>query len=137
MSDDEQLVALYQRMCQAWTDGDAQAYGTCFTDDCDYVAFDGTRARGREAVMESHDKLFRGVLVSSALVGDVESIRHVREDVAPIHGTGAVLVAWRARPPKRRLTRNTVLAVRGPRDWRFAAIHNGRIRPKTGDHSAT
>ncbi|MGQ0774194.1 MAG: hypothetical protein ACT4NY_07225 [Pseudonocardiales bacterium] len=27
MTDDAQLTALFQRMCQAWTDGDAQAYG--------------------------------------------------------------------------------------------------------------
>ena len=86
--------------CQAWTDGDAQAYGTCFTDDCDYVAFDGTHARGREAVIESHDKLFPGVLVGGALVGDVESIRHRCEGVALRHSTGAV-----------------------------SAEHNGRIRP--------
>ena len=68
MNDHEQLVALFRRMCHAWTDGDAQAYGACFTDDCDYVAFDGTRARGREAVVESHDKLFRGVLVGTCLL---------------------------------------------------------------------
>ena len=129
MNDHEQLVALFHRMCQAWTDGDAQAYGACFTDDCDYVAFDGTRARGREAVVASHDKLFRGVLVGTSLVGDVESSRHVSEDVALVHGTGSVLVAWRARPPKRRLTRNTIVAVRGPQGWLFTAIHNGRVRP--------
>ena len=70
-TDDQELKVLFQRMCQAWTDGDAAAYGACFTDDCDYVSFDGTRARGREQVIESHDKLFRGVLFGSALVGAV------------------------------------------------------------------
>jgi hypothetical protein len=40
-----------------------------------------------------------------------------------------VLTAWRRRLPKRRLTRNTIVAVRGPDGWRCAAIHNGRIRP--------
>jgi hypothetical protein len=40
--DDEQLRVLFQRLCQAWTDGDAEAYGACFTADCDYVSFDGS-----------------------------------------------------------------------------------------------
>jgi hypothetical protein len=71
-SDDQELKALFQRVCQAWTDGDAAAYAACFTADCDYVSFDGTRAHGREQVIESHDKLFRGVLFGSALVGEVE-----------------------------------------------------------------
>ena len=46
-----------------------------------------------------------------------------------MHATGSVLVAWRKRLPKRRLTRNTIVAVRGPEGWRCAAIHNGRVRP--------
>jgi uncharacterized protein (TIGR02246 family) len=128
-ADDLQLRALFQQLCQAWTDGDAAAYGACFTTDCDYVSFDGTRAHGQDQVIESHDKLFRGVLFGSALIGEVESIRYVARDVAVIHGTGSVLVAWRSRLPKRRFTRNTLVAVRGPQGWRFTAIHNGRVRP--------
>jgi uncharacterized protein (TIGR02246 family) len=129
MTDDEQLNALFDQMCQAWTAGDAVAYGRCFTDDCDYVSFDGYHERGREAMVDSHDKLFRGVLFGSALVGQVESIRHLGDGVAVMHATGSVLTAWRTKLPKRRLTRNTIVAVRGPDGWRCTAIHNGRIRP--------
>jgi uncharacterized protein (TIGR02246 family) len=127
--DDEQLRVLFRRICQAWTDGDAQAYGACFTADCDYVSFDGTRMQGRDGVVKSHDKLFRGVLFGTTLVGDIESIRYIADDVAVLHGNGSVLVAWRTRLPKRRLTRNTLVAVRGAEGWRFTAIHNGRVRP--------
>lgn len=80
-------------------------------------------------MIDLHDRLFRGVLVGSALVGEVESIRHVSEDVALLYGTGSVLLAWRSRPPRRRLTRNTIVAVRTAEGWRFTAIHNGRVRP--------
>jgi uncharacterized protein (TIGR02246 family) len=129
MTDDQQISALFEQMCQAWTDGDAAAYGRCFTADCDYVSFDGYREQGRDGMVASHDKLFRGVLFGSALVGEVESIRHLADGVAVMHATGSVLVAWRRRLPRRRLTRNTIVAVRGPEGWRCAAIHNGRIRP--------
>jgi uncharacterized protein (TIGR02246 family) len=37
-TDDQQLRALFQQACQAWTDGDPEAYGACFTADCDYVS---------------------------------------------------------------------------------------------------
>lgn len=129
MTDDDQLRNLFDRMCRAWTAGDAEAYGGCFTEDCDYVSFDGTRAVGRGSVVESHDALFKGVLFGSALVGRIDSIRYLGDDVALLYGTGSVVVAWRSRPPKRRLTRNTIVAVRTAEGWRFAAIHNGRIRP--------
>jgi uncharacterized protein (TIGR02246 family) len=129
MTDNDQLTALFDRMCQAWTDGDAIAYGACFTEDSDYVSFDGSRARGRAAMVEAHDKLFRGVLFGSALVGEIESIRHLSDDVALLSGTGSVLTAWRSQTPRRRMTRNTLVAVRTDEGWRFTAIHNGRIRP--------
>ena len=120
MTDDDQISALFEQMCRAWTAGDAVAYGRCFTPDCDYVSFDGYREQGRDAMVESHDRLFRGVLFGSALVGQVESIRHLADGVAVMHATGSVLVAWRKRLPKRRLTRNTIVAVRGPGGWRCA-----------------
>jgi hypothetical protein len=63
---DAELRALFTRMCRAWTDGDARAYGDCFTSDMDYVSFDGHREQSHEAMVQSHDKLFRGVLYGSA-----------------------------------------------------------------------
>lgn len=124
------IRALFARLCRAWTDGDAVAYGACFTPDCTYVSFDGAIAVGREAVVASHDALFRGVLFGSALVGAVESVRFVAEDVAIVHGTGSVQVAWRSRLPRRRATRTTILAVREGGAWLFAQIQNTRIRPQ-------
>lgn len=129
MTDDAALRALFERMCQAWTDGNAQAYGDCFTPDSDYVSFDGTRVAGRAPMVEAHDRLFRGVLTGSSLVGEVESIRYLGDDVALVHATGSVLVAWRSRLPKRRLSRQTLVAVRTGDGWRFAALQNTRVRP--------
>lgn len=131
VADDCEITALFGRLMQAWTDNDAVAYGECFTDDCDYVSYDGTRAVGRAAMQEAHDRLFRGVLAGSALVGDLESIRHVAADVAIVHGTASVLMPWRSELPRRRLSRQTLVAVRSEHSWRFAAIHNGRVRPVT------
>lgn len=129
MNDDIQLTELFERLCQAWTDGDAQAYGACFTADADYVSFDGAWARGRAPVVESHDRLFRGVLTGSAPVGEIEAIRHLGPDVALLHATGSVRVAWRSKLPKRRLSRQTLVAVRAGDGWRFAALQNTRVRP--------
>lgn len=129
MTDDTALHALFDRMCGAWTDGDAQEYGECFTADSDYVSFDGARAVGRAPMVEAHDKLFRGVLTGSKLVGEIESIRYLSPDVALVHATGSVLVAWRSRLPKRRLSRQTMVAVRTDGGWRVAALQNTRVRP--------
>ncbi|NEW26345.1 SgcJ/EcaC family oxidoreductase [Nocardia cyriacigeorgica] len=130
-ADDTAILALFGDFKQAWTDNDAAAFGALFTEDSDYVSYDGTRASGRAEHQRNHDKLFRGVLAGSALVGEVESIRYVTEDVAILHGTGSVLMPWRSRLPRRRLSRQTVVLVRTPVGWRITAIHNGRVRPVT------
>jgi uncharacterized protein (TIGR02246 family) len=127
--DDRQLNALFTRACAAWTSGDAKAYGDCFTEDADYVSYDGAHAIGRRPVVESHDRLFRGVLTGSALVGEVASIRYVAPDVALMYASGSVLMPWRSRLPKRRRSIQTLVAVRGADGWRFTANHTGRVRP--------
>jgi uncharacterized protein (TIGR02246 family) len=124
-----EITALFDRLLRAWTDNDAAAYGDCFTEEADYVSYDGTRAAGRLPVQQAHDRLFRGVLAGSALVGDIESIRHVRPGVAVVHGTASVLMPWRSRLPRRRLSRQTLVAVETATGWRFTALHNGRVRP--------
>lgn len=126
---DAQLHALFARMCQAWTSGDARAYGDCFTSDVDYVGYDGVHVRGRDPMAALHDRLFRGVLLGSALVGEVAALRYLRPDVAVVHGTGSVLTPWRSRLPTRRRSYQTMVAVREPDGWRFAAFHNSRVRP--------
>ena len=127
--DDTQIRNLFDDMCAAWTKGDAHAYGECFTEDSDYVSYDGTRASGRQSMVDAHDKLFRGVLTGSALVGEVESIRYVSNDVAVVHATGSVQMPWRSELPKWRLSRQTLVAVRNQDGWRISALHNGRVRP--------
>lgn len=129
--DDTQIHSLFDDMLAAWTRGDAHGYGACFTRDSDYVSYDGTRAEGRKPMVDAHDTLFRGVLAGSALVGEIESIRYVSTDVAVVHATGSVLMPWRSSLPKRRLSRQTLVTVRGDDGWRFAALHNSRVRPVT------
>lgn len=129
---DEQITQLFRQYMQAWADNDSVAFGACFTEDADYVSYDGTHAKGRAALEYNHDQLFRGVLKGSVLVGDVESIRYVAEaDVAVVHATGSVLMPWRSELPKRRLSRQTLAVVRSEQGWRIAALQNGRVRPVT------
>ncbi|WP_344946084.1 SgcJ/EcaC family oxidoreductase [Actinomadura miaoliensis] len=130
-TDEAQIKDLFQNFMQAWTAGDAHAFGALFTDDSDYVSYDGTIARGRPVHQHNHDMLFRGVLAGSALVGELESIRFVTPDVAIVHGTASVLMPWRTKLPKRRLSRQTIVLLRTPAGWKISAIHNGRVRPVT------
>ncbi|GAA0949261.1 SgcJ/EcaC family oxidoreductase [Actinocorallia libanotica] len=130
-ADDARIAELFTAFMDAWTAGDAEAFGALFTEDSDYVSYDGTVARGRGRHEHNHDLLFRGVLSGSALVGDLESVRYITPDAAVAHGTASVLMPWRSQLPARRLSRQTLVLVRTPEGWRISALHNGRVRPVT------
>jgi uncharacterized protein (TIGR02246 family) len=121
--------ALFARMAEAWDANDADAYAALFTEDSDYVAFDGTRQRGRAQNAASHHLLFATVLRGSRLRGEGESVRFLRADVAILHAVGAVLLPWQDDIAPRRLSRQTLVAVRREGRWQIAAFHNPRVRP--------
>ncbi|MFE6222553.1 SgcJ/EcaC family oxidoreductase [Streptomyces sp. NPDC057854] len=122
---------LFAEFCRTWTEGDADGFGRLFTEDADYVSYDGSWAAGVTRLRDNHDKLFRGVIAGSAMVGGIESLRFVTDSVAVLVADGSVLMPWRSTLPKRRLSRQTVVCVRTPAGWRIAAIQNGRQRPVT------
>ncbi|MEV5971594.1 SgcJ/EcaC family oxidoreductase [Streptomyces sp. NPDC051921] len=128
----ESLVReLFAEYCRTWTEADAAGFGRLFTEDADYVSYDGSWAAGAARLQDNHDKLFRGVIAGSAMVGEIESLRFVTDSVAVVVADGSVLMPWRSRLPKRRLSRQIIVCVHTPEGWRIAAIQNGRQRPVT------
>ena len=49
--DAREIAGIATAMAQAWNGGDGAAYAALFTEDCDYVAFDGTHLKGRQATI--------------------------------------------------------------------------------------
>ena len=126
--DEREIRALVDGMFDAWRRGDAAAYHADFTDDADYVSFDGSR-RGKADSISSHANLFPTVLYGSRLVGEVESVRFLTPDVAVVHLLGSIVEGWRQQPLRRRLSRQTMVVVRRDGQWQITAFHNTRVRP--------
>jgi uncharacterized protein (TIGR02246 family) len=122
---------LFAEFCRTWTEGDSVGFGRLFTEGADYVSYDGSWAVGVPQLQDNHDKLFRGVIAGSAMVGRIESLSFVTDSVAVLVGNGSVLMPWRSKLPKRRLSRQIIVCVHTPEGWRIAAIQNGRQRPVT------
>ena len=128
-SDEQEIRAHVDRLSESWRRGDGRAYAAEFTDDCDYVAFDGTRFRGPSEPEAHLARLFDTVLYGSRLEGEVESVRFVATDVAVVHWTGSVAYPWHKRPPRRRLSRQTLVVARRDGRWMATAFQNTRVRP--------
>jgi uncharacterized protein (TIGR02246 family) len=135
-TDEAKIRALFEALLEDWGRGDGEAYGTRFTEDADYVAFDGTRTTGRQEISATHQRLFDIYLKGTRLTGRVLSIKFPSPDVALVHATGGTVMRGKTRPSPERDSIQTLVAVREGVEWRFAAFHNTRIRP-IGSNVAT
>src|SRR5215210_2883200 len=132
-ADEEAIRDLFRRLLDDWGRGDGNAYGSRFTEDADYVAFDGTRTTGRREIAASHQRLFDKFLKGTSLTGRILGIKFPSPDVAIIHATGGTVMRGKTKPSPERDSIQTLVAVRGGTDWRFAAFHNSRVRPIGGN----
>ena len=135
-TDEAKIRVLFEDLLDDWGRGDGESYESQFTEDADYVAFDGTRTRGRTEISESHQRLFDKVLKGTRLTGRILSIKFPSPDVALIHATGGTVMRGKTKPSPERDSIQTLVAVREGAGWRFAAFHNSRVRP-IGNTAAT
>lgn len=127
-SADEQAVRdLFRQLLEAWGRGDGAAYGALFTEDADYVAFDGSNRRGAETIGAHHQQLFDTWLKGTRLVGQIDSLRFLGPDVALLHASGGTIFPGQNDERGRRPSIQTLVAVRRGDGWRFTAFHNTRI----------
>lgn len=129
-ADTRAITELTHRLAESWNRHDGAAYASSFTPDSDYVAFDGTHLRGREANARHHQQLFDTVLRGSRLVFEGEPvIRFIGPDTAVMHAMGSVVMPWQQGVRARRRSKQTFVLVRTPAGWQVTAFHNTRCRP--------
>ena len=129
-ADERAVRELFEKLLEDWARGDGEAYGSRFTEDADYVAFDGTRTKGREKISSSHQRLFDKFMKGTRLTGRIEGVKFPVPGVALVHATGGTLMRGKTETSPERDSIQTLVAVkREGGEWRFAAFHNTRVRP--------
>lgn len=116
---EQQIRALLARMFDAWARGDGEAYAKCFTEDCDYITFNGIHLRGRAENAGLHGALFRTVLRGTRISADVESIVFLSPDVALMH-TAA---------DGRKKSYQTYVVVKTRDAWLIRSFQNTKVQP--------
>jgi len=133
------VLELGQALQDAWNRGDAAGYASLFTDDADFVAWNGLHGRGRQAIEDGHRPLFDGPLAGSRMIlvdDDAESappqaLRFVRPDVAIMVISGVVTLANQsATGPDHKSVQTFVLSKDGNR-WRVTAFQNTRQQARS------
>ncbi|MGH7874263.1 MAG: SgcJ/EcaC family oxidoreductase [Candidatus Binatia bacterium] len=125
-ADEEVIRAIHQRMIDAWNAGDAVAFAAPFTDEANFVAFEGTRLKGRREIVSFHRQIFDTVVQGTRLEGQVNFVHGVSPGVAVMHSAVRVTLQGQTEaPPSRDSMQLTVVAKRDGQ-WRSGDLMNAR-----------
>src|SRR5215510_5200797 len=84
-ADEDAIRAIHQRMIDAWNAGDGAAFAAPFTDDADFVAWEGTHLKGRQEIASFTQRVFDTVVTGSRLEGEVTFVRLLSPALAVMH----------------------------------------------------
>jgi len=125
-ADEDAIRAIHQRMIDAWNAGDAAAFAAPFTDDADFIAFEGTHLKGRREIASFHHQIFDTVVKGTRLQGEVKFVRFPSPVLAVMHsGVRVTLQRQTEASPSRDSMQLTVVAKRGG-EWRGEGLMNAR-----------
>jgi uncharacterized protein (TIGR02246 family) len=85
MISDDQAQALVTTMQSGWNAADGASYAAAFADDADFVTVTGLRVRGRQAIADSHDRIFNTVYKGSRVAMRVADLRPLSNEMALMH----------------------------------------------------
>jgi len=125
ITDEAQLIV--ERMENAWNSADGHAFVAAFAEDADFVNVMGMHARGRDAIAEGHEHIFRTVYAGSRVAYRVERARLLRPDVALVHVEAGLDVPGGPMAGHHAARYSMVLTHDGG-EWRIASFHNTFIR---------
>jgi uncharacterized protein (TIGR02246 family) len=119
------IERIYDIHNEAWCKGDGDVYASVFTEDADFISFDGTHTTGRDAIARSHQELFDRFLSGTCLEGRITRVKFLRPDAAVVHVVSGT--RFGDSDVVRRPSIQTYVAVEQDGEWRFSSFHNGRI----------
>jgi uncharacterized protein (TIGR02246 family) len=103
-ADEDAIRAIHQCMIDAWNAADGAAFAAPFTEDADFVAFEGTHLTGRRAIAWFHRRVFDTIVAGTRLEGEVKFVRPLGRALAAPNSdrpvsVGTMFLPWAIRKP--------------------------------------
>lgn len=113
------IRSLLARLFEAWGRGDAAGYAACFTENADYITFNGIHLRGRSENAALHGAIFRRVLKGTKLSAEIESLELLTDGIALVHTVGS----------GRRKSYQCYVLVKSNAGWQIRSFQNTPVKP--------
>lgn len=127
-ADEQALHQLFQQFVDGWNQGDGQAFAAPFTDDADYIVWNGIYLKGRQAIAAGHQQIFETFYRGSQLEVAIKSIRFLRDDIALLHLHGRPRFPGQTLPAPENYGIQTLIAIKQADGWHFTAFQNTLIQ---------
>jgi uncharacterized protein (TIGR02246 family) len=97
-----------------------------FTDDADFVAFEGTHLKGREEIAVFHQRMFDTAVKGSRLEGEVKLVRLLSPELAVMHSVVRVTLRGQTEASPSRDSMQLTVVRKRDGDWRGEGLMNAR-----------
>jgi uncharacterized protein (TIGR02246 family) len=125
--DENAIRAIHQRMIDAWNTGNGAAFAAPFTEDADFVAFEGTHLIGRQEITSFHQRMFDTVVKGSRLEGgEVNFVHFLGPALAVMHSVVRVTLPGQTKPSPSRDSMQLAVVRKRNGDWHCEALMNAR-----------
>jgi monofunctional chorismate mutase len=125
-ADENPIRGVHRRMIDAWNAGDGAAFAAPFTNDADFVAFEGTHLKGRHEIASFHRRMFETVVKGSRLEGEVKFVHLLGAALAVMHSVVRVTMRGQTVPSAGRDSMQLTVLTTRDGEWRVRALMNAR-----------
>lgn len=126
LEDEDAIRDIPRRMIEAWNAGDGAAFAAPFTDSADFIAFEGTRLKGRARIAAFHQDVFDTVIKGSRLGGAAGFVRFLGPELAVMHALATTTLPGGTRPSPSRNSMQLFVVVKSGGTWQVEALMNAR-----------
>jgi len=125
-ADEKSIRAILHRMIEAWNAGDGTAFAAPFTDEVDFVVWDGTHLEGRQELAVFTQQAFDTVVKGSRLEGEVKFVRFLSPTLAVMHSVVRTTLAGQTKPLPSRHFMELIVVTKRDGQWRGQSLMNAR-----------
>ena len=138
IADEAAIRSIPYQLMEAWNEGSGKGFAAPFTDDADFVAFEGTHIKGRSEINSFHQQIFDTVVKGSHLEAEVKFVRLLNPELAYMHSVVRVTMPGESKPLPGRDSMQLFVVAKHNGEWKVEAVQNSRIltleRQTLSDH---
>ena len=127
-TDSIEIQKLYQQKICGWNIGDAVKFAEPYSEDADFIGFDGTYLEGKQQIIMFHAVLFDKFVRGTRLVGKVKHIRFPIPPVAIVSRNKRNNWGRGHRINPERNSIHTIVAVKANQVWKSTSFQNTRAQ---------